>query len=170
MNDAWLATLAPELRSRLYNPHEGAPVHCPVCARERSDPRPGFCPHGFHHGVRVYGSGTGSDPLCAEITLDLGWRVNSESDYDYDHEFSVFDEDGKNITPEHLTSALRDRVVRCYCEACLGETHLDDERMARARTVLELRRAVAKANRIPLDGSAENEAKLDEILSTGKEP
>ena len=136
----WFAKLAPELKTRLY---------------QRSD-------------VRLYGNGTKGDPICAELVLEIGWRVNDSSDYD--HTFSVVDEDGKNITAEHLTSALRDRVVRCYCEACLVESSLDDERMTRIKTVLELRRAVAKANRIPLNGSAENEAKLDEILNPGKEP
>ena len=67
-------------------------------------------------------------------------------------------------TQKELETKLR-ASRRCYCEQCTDEDFVNSNLPRTAEgEVHHLRRVLAEANKIPLDGSEENEAKIDALL------
>ena len=117
-------------------------------------------------GVIIHGAGIVlDDPYIAEVMLDVGWSDGSPAGEYRRHSLEVLNHDGKNITPTEVVDALRWESRRCYCVECTIGTHLDSPRIQLVREQLELRRGVARANGIALDGRTENEKKIDAILN-----
>lgn len=93
--------------------------------------------------------------------LVLGWAYGLTHTHMIEIEFK-----DRHATDVDLAIALG-KLRRCYCaERCLdADMHNDEKSTRELLAVLELRKTVAEANGIPLDGTPENEAKIDAVLS-----
>ncbi len=93
--------------------------------------------------------------------LRVGWNL----DGDQQHHMIELEYTGRDAKQEDVRLALT-RTRRCYCETCRDpESHSKKDRgVMQAIELTNLRATVAEANQIPLDGSDENEAKIDALL------
>lgn len=151
------------LTRKLYFPSRWAELFGPLTERLYRSPPPLLTNPIDTFGV--FGDGVNT-PIACIVSLNVGWIVRPVPGLaSHDQELNVLRQDGKNVTVAFIRGALRRETVRCYCDRCCSPHRLDDEETARLRTVLELRRNIARANGIPVDGEPENETRIDEVIN-----
>jgi hypothetical protein len=76
----------------------------------------------------------------------------------------------RNATIGDIRRAVQEQTRRCYCDTCLCTDEAGTTEEARkVAGVLRVRRTLAGVNGIPLDGSDENEAKIDKLILEASE-
>lgn len=119
----------------------------------------------YDQRVEYFDELTHSGPKSQSLTayyayLNPGWACR-ETLHLVEAEFV-----SRSATVDDIRRAVREQTRRCYCETCLcaDEEGATDE-ARKVASVLRVRRTLAGANEIPLDGSDENEAKIDKLIS-----
>lgn len=111
--------------------------------------------------------------------LVVGWAYQNQAELDADKFAHMIecDYETRDATDADLEKALA-QVRRCYCERCLdSEMHSPKERSALTQKtprelveLLNLRKLIADANKIPVDGHPTHETAIDKLLETTDAP
>jgi hypothetical protein len=107
------------------------------------------------------------DTSAAGVTFNLkrSWQF---SDKDISKNLKLYPGESRENFQARVMELLR-QTRRCYCNECL-DTDMEESDLPLSQLAIEmrLRATVAKANGIPLDGTDENEARIDDKLGATK--